>query len=100
MGSDLYSKTDESSSSDSIPKQFHNSLLGEDVPSFEHVPNESSDDTGSSYKSTSPPMRWFPHNEEGPPLSYTVDVNILWWVLLALAFITRFWKIDFPNFVM
>ena len=59
--------------------------------------------SSSSATSTSSPVlvtTWFPYAREAPWLTYTTEVNVLWWVALALAFLTRFWRIDFPHYVM
>ena len=108
MGSDPFSKTSNSGSDDPIPESMHKdpsgSLLTEKLPGVEQVPSDPSHhDVGGILKvplKRRQPTNWFQYNKEGPPLSYTVDVNVLWWVVLAIAFITRFWRIDFPNFVM
>ena len=108
MGSDPFSKTSKSDSDDPIPKSLHedpsSSLLTEKLPGIEQVPSDPSHhDVGGNLKvplKRHRPTYWFCYNKEGPPLSYTVDVNVLWWVVLVIAFITRFWRIDFPNFVM
>ena len=109
MGSDPYSKTSKSDSDDHIPESPHedpssSSLLAEKLPGVEQVPSDpSSHDAGGNFKmplKRHRPTYWFHYNKEGPPLSYTVDVNVLWWVVMVVAVITRFWRIDFPNFVM
>ena len=46
------------------------------------------------------PTMWFPKSTERPFWSYTVEVNPMYWVLIACAFLLRFWKIDFPPYVM
>lgn len=108
MGSDPYSKTSKSDSDDPVPESLHEdpsgSLLTEKLPGVEQVPSDpSSHSAEGHFKVPLKPRRstnWFHYNKEGPPLSYTVDVNVLWWVVLAIAVVTRFWRIDFPNFVM
>ena len=107
MGSDPYSKTSKSGSDDPIPKSLHedssSSLLTKTLPGVEQVPSDPTHNAGGNFKVSIKrhrPMSWFRYNKEGPPISYTVDINILWWVVVAIAFITRFWRIDFPNFVM
>ena len=108
MGSDPYSKTSKSDSDDPIPTLHEDpssSLVTEKRPGVEQVPSDpSSHDAGGNFKmplkKLRRPTNWFLYNKEGPPLSFTVDVNVLWWVVLAIAVITRFWRIDFPNFVM
>ena len=105
MDSNLYAKTEESDSSDASPKTKHSpTTLGEEVSGIEHVPSRgSSDGVGRRYRKLSTSSRrtnWFPYSKEGPPLSFTVNVNVLWWVVMAIAFVTRFWRIDFPNFVV
>ena len=109
MGSDPYSKASKSDSDDPIPETLRedpsSSLLTEKQPGVEQVPSDpSSHDARGNFKvplkKLRRPTNWFLYNEEGPPLSFTVDVNVFWWVVLAIAVITRFWRIDFPNFVM
>lgn len=29
-----------------------------------------------------------------------MEVNLLWWIVVVAAFVTRFWRIDFPRYVM
>lgn len=43
---------------------------------------------------------WFPYTRERPWLTFTTEINPLWWLALALSFLTRFWRIDFPQFVV
>ncbi|XP_064395458.1 protein O-mannosyl-transferase 1-like isoform X2 [Halichondria panicea] len=43
------------------------------------------------------PTTWFQHNEEGPPLTYKMEVNLLLWLLVGVGFAVRFWKLDCPR---
>lgn len=110
MGSDPFSKTRKSASNDPIPESLRedsdssSSLLTETLPGIEQVPSDPS--RSNARGNFKVPLKrrqltsWFRYNKEGPPISYTIDVNILWWVVMAITCITRFWRIDFPNFVM
>lgn len=106
MESDPYSKTNKSDSGDPIPNSFHDpnsSRLNDSLPRVEQVPSDPCSNAGGNLKmplKRGQLMSWFHYNKEGPPLSYTVDVNVLWWLIMAIAFVTRFWRIDYPNFVM
>lgn len=96
----MYSKP---AKSDSASKSLRNSVLGNDVSGVEQLPSDGhSDDVAADYDKTSLSRltHWFPRNMEAPPISYTVEMNVMWWVVLALAFITRFWRIDFPSYVV
>lgn len=46
------------------------------------------------------PTSWFAYNPGRPWLAYSVEVNVLWWVVVIAAFVIRFWRIDFPRYVM
>ena len=54
----------------------------------------------SPSSSSSPVTIWFPYTRERPWLTFTTEVNLLWWLALALSFLTRFWRIDFPHYVV
>ena len=72
----------------------------DDVPAAKHeASGEHSDDTSAGYDKTNR-SPWFAPTREAPPLSYTVEMNVMWCVVLVLAFITRFWRIDFPSYVV
>ena len=45
-------------------------------------------------------VTWFPYSNEGVWLSWKVEVNVPWLVLLIVAFFSRFWRIDFPTSVV
>ena len=96
----MYSKTPVSGSGDITKKP---SMLGDDMPGVnQEASGDHSGDTSAGYDKTSLSHKtsWFPLNKESPLISYTVEMNIMWCVLLALAFITRFWRIDFPSYVV
>ena len=46
------------------------------------------------------PTSWFSYNPGRPWLAYSVEVNVLWWAVVIAAFVIRFWRIDFPRYVM
>ena len=43
---------------------------------------------------------WFTRSVEGPLLVYRTDLNILWWLVMGVAFLVRFWRLDYPCYVM
>lgn len=46
------------------------------------------------------PTMWFPLSSEQPFWSLQVNINILYWIMTALGFVVRFWRIDLPNCVV
>ena len=101
----MYSKTPVSDSSDMAQKSSRNPMLDDDTPGAgtqQEASDDHCDDSSAGYDKTSSSRQtpWFPPSKEAPPLSYTVQMNFMWCVVLALAFITRFWRIDFPSYVV
>lgn len=47
-----------------------------------------------------PAVMWFPRSIEPPPVVHRVELNVLWWVVMALAFAVRFWRLDYPCYVV
>lgn len=45
-------------------------------------------------------ITWFPKSSEAPPVVWRVELNVVWWVVMAFAFAVRFWRLDFPCYVM
>ena len=53
------------------------------------------------FEHTPPAARsWLPQSSEGPLLLLKVELNILWWVMMVLGFLVRFWRLDFPCYVV
>lgn len=98
----MYSKTPVPDSSDIAQKSLRNPILKDDASEVEQKASDQFDDNSAGYDkmSLSHQTPWFPPSKEAPPLSYTVEMNVMWCVVLVLAFITRFWRIDFPSFVV
>ena len=43
---------------------------------------------------------WFQRCCNGPLVVYKVELNVVWWLIMATAFLVRFWRIDFPCYVV
>ena len=43
---------------------------------------------------------WFERSGEEPPLVCSVELNVVWWVVVMLGFLVRFWRLDFPCYVV
>ncbi len=54
----------------------------------------------SSLLSSSASVKWFEKSEEKPLVVRRVELNVLWWVVMALAFALRFWRLDYPCYVV
>ena len=46
------------------------------------------------------PTTWFPPNPSPPWWTVQVNINVLYWVLIVASFIVRFWRIDYPKYVV
>ena len=43
---------------------------------------------------------WFAPNPSLPWWTVQVNINVLYWVLIVAGFIVRFWRIDYPKYVV
>lgn len=46
------------------------------------------------------PTSWFVHSRQRPWITYRAELNVSWWLLLGVAFLSRFWRLDFPRYVL
>lgn len=67
----------------------------ESSASLEGMPSQT-----SSLLSSSASVKWFEKSEEKPLVVRRVELNVLWWVVMALAFALRFWRLDYPCYVV
>lgn len=46
------------------------------------------------------PTVWFPLSKEKPFWSVNMEVNVLFWIMVVVGFLLRFWSLDFPPYVV
>lgn len=43
---------------------------------------------------------WFQREKGRPLLVYKTELNVVWWVVMLVAAAVRFWRLDFPCYVV
>lgn len=98
------SVTGSQSHSEKLPKSHSGTKHGQNQTKFGVPMTQKRNRTASALQNCvslrKVPTTWFQHNEEGPPLTYKTEVNVLFWLVVVLGFVVRFWKLDFPHYTV